>query len=96
MHALVKSKVSKIKFYLSLVYAFNSSDGRVSLWQDIENLSAQVYLPWVIGGDFNTTMFYGERMTGGEVVTGETDELMHISASCQLQDLNYTGFIHLV
>lgn len=84
IHVLVSSKVSQMEFYFSLVYAFNSPEDRVSLWQEIEAPSAQINIPWLIGGDFNTTMMYGERMTGGELVDADTDKLVNIASSCCL------------
>lgn len=69
IHVLVTSKVSPFCFHFTLIYAFNTSEGRTSLWQDLQLLSRQISTPWLIGGDFNTTLAYGEKMTGGEVVT---------------------------
>lgn len=63
---------------------------RSSLWQDVESLSAQITLPWLLGGDFNTTMSFGERMTGGELVDAETNELVNIASICKLQDMRYS------
>lgn len=91
IHAKVSINGTSVTFLLSLVYATNLPRDRVQLWQDISDLASSVKLPWIIAGDFNTTLKYDERLKGGVIEPGDTSELQTITRDYDLQDMRFSG-----
>lgn len=48
-------------------------------------------MAWLLAGDFNTTLRFGERMKDGTLVSGDTEELETLLESCHLMDMRFTG-----
>ncbi|GKV40178.1 hypothetical protein SLEP1_g47845 [Rubroshorea leprosula] len=82
--------VEGVKFLCTIVYAFNSFDGRVALWEKLRALDV-ASVPWIIFGDFNTTLHYGERVKLSGVVWGDTSKLFHFVSSMEVIDLQFSG-----
>ncbi|GKV51031.1 hypothetical protein SLEP1_g57708 [Rubroshorea leprosula] len=49
------------------------------------------YVPWIISGDFNTTLNYGERVKPSGVVWGDTSELKDFVSRMEVFDLQFSG-----
>lgn len=81
-------------FLFIAVYAENDSLPRVAMWEDIARLSANVNLPWLVAGDFNSMLVYGEKLSDGEPVNFDSSELLQCTSFCSLQDMRFTGVYH--
>ncbi|GLT38165.1 hypothetical protein SLA2020_124300 [Shorea laevis] len=90
LHVEVCSAVGDVKFLCTIVYAFNTFDGRVALWDQVRSLDV-VNMPWIISGDFNTTLHYGERVKFSGVVWGDTFELKDLVSRMEVCDLQFLG-----
>ncbi|GLU12746.1 hypothetical protein SLE2022_294050 [Rubroshorea leprosula] len=90
MHVEVCSVVGDVKFLCSIIYAFNSFDGRVALWEQFRALDV-ANVPWIISRDFNTTLHYGERVKLSGVVWGDTFELQQFVSRMEVFDLQISG-----
>jgi hypothetical protein len=58
------------------VYGPNRDHFRRWLWEDLAGLMSLWEVPWCIGGDFNVTLFFDERLRGDtrrSVVAGFAD-----------------------
>jgi hypothetical protein len=75
MHCLVESLNGELKFYCSFIYAHVNTVERRSLWKSFHKYSmAFKNSPWVILGDFNTTLDVSEKSSGSsKVTTGMSD-----------------------
>ncbi|KAK8640354.1 hypothetical protein V6N13_008110 [Hibiscus sabdariffa] len=51
----------KIMVLVTLVYASPSSSRRKSLWPHLHNLATSISHPWLLMGDFNSTLDTSER-----------------------------------
>lgn len=47
----------------------NDAGPRESLCVDIQRISANASLPWLVAGDFNSMLVYGEKLADGEPVS---------------------------
>ncbi|GKV11183.1 hypothetical protein SLEP1_g22456 [Rubroshorea leprosula] len=90
LHVEVCSAVRDVKFLCTIVYAFNTFDGRVALWDQVRALDVE-NVPWIISGDFNTTLNYGERVKPSGVVWGDTSELKDFVSRMEVFDLQFSS-----
>lgn len=64
---------------------------REELWQTLKQLASNIQMPWVVFGDFSTTLHYEESVKEGKPVAEDTSELAEVVDQCGLQDLKSTG-----
>ncbi|GLU24015.1 hypothetical protein SLE2022_399860 [Rubroshorea leprosula] len=86
---VVQTFVGDVKFLCTIVYAFNTFDGRVALWDQVRALDIE-NVPWIISGYFNTTLNYGERVKPSGVVWGDTFELKDFVSRMEVFDLQFS------
>lgn len=91
VHCEVSTISGDISFACTIVYAQNTSGQRERLWEALVNLNSQMTKPWLILGDFNTVLFYEERVKCGGYMGDDTIELQALVAKTGLKDLQYTG-----
>lgn len=91
MHCEVLLIENSRKINVTYVYAFNHVDERVGLWEDLRRIASGVNLPWMIMGDFNTTLFYDERIRGGNIVDSDLRELTSFTEDVEVMDMKYSG-----
>ena len=60
MHVSVTILEQQLAFKASFVYGFNTPGERLSLWDDLKQLSSQE--PWILLGDFNVVRILSERI----------------------------------
>lgn len=48
-------------FYGLFVYVFNINEMRLFLWEDMVNWSRNIYIFWLIKGDFNVVFEFKDR-----------------------------------
>ncbi|KAK1302793.1 hypothetical protein QJS10_CPB12g00475 [Acorus calamus] len=79
-------------FFVTAVYASNSTTDRQSLWADLVSLASySIGLPWLIGGDFNEVRYSSEKMGGRQIHSRRASRFNQcIEESC-LQDLRSVG-----
>lgn len=71
----------------TVVYAANESLQREPLWEDTVRISTAVQFPWLVAGNFNTMLVYGEKLIDGETVGFENSELLQCTFTCNPQDM---------
>ncbi|KAI0493618.1 hypothetical protein KFK09_023737 [Dendrobium nobile] len=67
-HADQQRTESSTVYRVSVVYASNSSDERLSLWKDLQDIADGYSGPWIILGDFNCCRSQHEK-AGGTLLT---------------------------
>ncbi|KAG5591653.1 hypothetical protein H5410_042167 [Solanum commersonii] len=77
-------------FVVTVVYARCNALERLELWENLETMAGQNY-PWLIGGDFNTTVDETEKLGGLPVTQSETHNFIQCVNSCALTELRYMG-----
>lgn len=64
----------QVQAFLSFVYAKCSVTERRELWQQLNSLSASINKPWLVGGDFNATLYAHEKLGGALPEVRATDD----------------------
>ncbi|XP_074298310.1 uncharacterized protein LOC141629164 [Silene latifolia] len=90
IHVHVTNKIIHMKFYLTVIYAFNGVGERESLWMNLKNIARQIDAPWAIGGDFNCVLQANERL-GGRVTEAESDPFYDCIQECGVMDIAAIG-----
>uniref|UniRef100_A0A7N0ZS43 Endonuclease/exonuclease/phosphatase domain-containing protein n=1 Tax=Kalanchoe fedtschenkoi TaxID=63787 RepID=A0A7N0ZS43_KALFE len=62
------------EFYLSIIYALCSKHARRRIWEGLLDLSNQIKVPWIVGGDFNVISNWNEKIGGRLVDDGSMKE----------------------
>ncbi|XP_074314918.1 uncharacterized protein LOC141651091 [Silene latifolia] len=81
----VAEVTSKKRFCLSMIYAFNDLQARVSLWEQLINFASDVDGAWAVCGDFNCVLSHSERL-GGTSIDAEIDAFQGCLNRCGLVD----------
>ncbi|XP_074288833.1 uncharacterized protein LOC141613985 [Silene latifolia] len=76
-----------------MVYAFNSSTERESLWTNLSRLESGIQGPWAIGGDFNCVLTETERV-GGTFSRQDAEPFRHCLHRCEVIDSPAMGAIY--
>lgn len=79
------------KVLCTFIYEFNSAHEREELWAAMSQFSANVTLPWLIIGDFNTILHPDERVRIGDSGSTDTRELQNVVSALEVEDLSYSG-----
>ncbi|XP_070020873.1 uncharacterized protein [Nicotiana sylvestris] len=75
---------------LTVVYARNKVQERVSLWQDLQLAGGQIQIPWLISGDFNNVFTRDDRLRQ-PVITSEVQYFKQCIDNMQLTPLKTKG-----
>ncbi|XP_060190564.1 uncharacterized protein LOC132619785 [Lycium barbarum] len=75
---------------LTVVFASTDRSGRITLWEDLYDMSSHITIPWLVGGDFNVITDDSEKFGGLPVQFAETEDFRQCIDTCQLMDLGFT------
>lgn len=90
IHVEGYNKVYKKAFQLSVVYGHNDNASRLAMWRDLERIGANMVMPWIVVGDFNSPLHYDDRV-GSTVSYAEIRDFQQMVNKCNLVDLACTG-----
>ncbi|XP_015169050.1 uncharacterized protein [Solanum tuberosum] len=76
---------------ISTVYARCTLLERLELWEDLEDIAANVDVPWIVGGDFNVILEETEKLGGLPVTQQETTDFAQCLSSCNLSEITFKG-----
>lgn len=68
-------RMGQVDFLLTVVYAENIEQLREPLWAELLSIAETIQGPWMLVGDFNTTLVFKERMKQMVHIGGKTSEL---------------------
>ena len=60
LHFRVSCDGLDTSFLVTAVYAKSTRSERQALWGELNTLAQQIYLPWIVGGDFNSILDLSE------------------------------------
>ncbi|KAL0924452.1 hypothetical protein M5K25_005283 [Dendrobium thyrsiflorum] len=83
-----------IPFLLSAVYASNSFEERLALWEDLSKIQSNNTLPWVILGDFNCCRFQSDKKGGNSIPLSRLAPFNNFIFDSHLVELPSTGLFH--
>lgn len=83
--------MNQVKVLVTAIYAWNEEVDRTPMWEARKKLAATIHTPWVVGGDFNTTLLQEERLKNNEVCENSTAELQQCVIDTGLSDLRFSG-----
>ncbi|KAL2895084.1 hypothetical protein RDABS01_010993 [Bienertia sinuspersici] len=90
IHMEVQPGSGAPSFYCSFVYAHNTANERRSLWEELRGYKRKFDGPWLLMGDINCVLDYGERL-GSMVRQHEIDQGKTCFEECGLADIAYSG-----
>ncbi|XP_074288908.1 uncharacterized protein LOC141614053 [Silene latifolia] len=76
-----------------MVYAFNGSTERESLWTNLSRLASDIQGTWAIGGDFNCVLTETERV-GESFSRQDAEPFRHCLHQCEVIDSPAMGAIY--
>ncbi|KAK1304558.1 hypothetical protein QJS10_CPB11g00529 [Acorus calamus] len=80
------------QYFITVVYASNSSSNRLTLWQNLEHIATTIGLKkWIVGGDFNEVRYSHEKLGGRPLYPRRIAKFNNCLSHCNLQDLRATG-----
>nr|GEV56184.1 hypothetical protein [Tanacetum cinerariifolium] len=90
---LVEIIHTKVKLFVSFVYASNSGVERRELWNELSMHKSIVNnKAWVIMGDFNVTLKHEEHSNGASSMSTDMNEFKNAVNKIKVEDLRCTGF----
>ncbi|XP_074265584.1 uncharacterized protein LOC141588024 [Silene latifolia] len=89
----VHHKRTNARFHVTMVYAFNGSNERQSLWANLSRLANNISGPWAIGGDFNCVLTEDERV-GGSFSRQDADDFRQCLHQCEVIDSPAMGALY--
>ncbi|XP_071714785.1 uncharacterized protein [Rutidosis leptorrhynchoides] len=93
VHCLVSSVTNDWKFYVSLVYVDNYYIKRRSPWADLHKHKGWIGdHPWVMMGDFNTSLDVDESTASSSCCTLGMREFRECIDNINMMDVNHMGF----
>ncbi|XP_015162379.1 uncharacterized protein [Solanum tuberosum] len=87
----VQNQGLDIEVSISLVYAKCTQSERLQLWDSLEDLSNNIRIPWLVGGDFNVIRNEEVKLGGRPVTNGEVVDFNHCINVCNLEDQGFKG-----
>lgn len=70
IHCKVSLIDSGKSFLFTILYAWNDFADRERLWTDLRRLNDAIDVPWIVCGDFNTSLVQEERIKNGHISRG--------------------------
>jgi hypothetical protein len=89
IHVSIRCLSSHLTFAASFVYGYNTISGRRSLWDGLKSWASTG--PWLVLGDFNSTLSQDDKYNGEPVSSYEVSDFRACCSELELSDLNYTG-----
>ncbi|XP_049359160.1 uncharacterized protein LOC125823817 [Solanum verrucosum] len=88
---IFKNQVLQKEICVTAVYARCNALDRLELWDELENISINSDISWIVGGDFNVVLDASEKLGGLPVTNIETVDFAHCVNVCALNEIKYTG-----
>ncbi|XP_074288835.1 uncharacterized protein LOC141613986 [Silene latifolia] len=89
----VLHKSTNARSHVTMVYAFNGSNERQSLWANLSRLANNISGPWAIGGDFNCVLTEDERV-GGSFSRQDAEDFRQCLHQCEVIDSPAMGALY--
>lgn len=84
-------KITSKTIICSFVYGFNLVVKRRDLWSNLISWGINHENPWLLMGDFNSTLFLEDRSTGVQIANSDQDEFLSCATMLGLQDAYSKG-----
>lgn len=75
---------------MSIIYAKNSMQERVAMWEELKLLGTFIQEPWLLSGDFNIVLSSEDRI-GSVVTQAEVEDFKDYTGYLQLTPLKDKG-----
>ncbi|KAF9612608.1 hypothetical protein IFM89_002204 [Coptis chinensis] len=94
IHVSVKLFSTAQVFELTIIYASNEPQERLTLWTILKGMQNCYSKPWCLLGDFNNVLYTNERLGCDAVHPREVEDFMDCVVSSGLSDMKFTGFFY--
>ncbi|XP_028768574.1 uncharacterized protein LOC114726176 [Neltuma alba] len=79
------------RYFFTVIYANPHVMNRRSLWGELHRIDSAMHDPWIIGGDFNATLFSSERHTVAPNGCSVDRDFCNWYESSSLTDIGFVG-----
>ncbi|XP_074305636.1 uncharacterized protein LOC141640856 [Silene latifolia] len=93
IHMQITQKPENVSFNWTVVYAFNDSKDRESLWNNLNRIAGYTQGPWAVAGDFNCVLTADERI-GGVFSRTDAEPFLNCIHQCELIDSPAMGAMY--
>ncbi|GKE37207.1 putative reverse transcriptase domain-containing protein, partial [Tanacetum coccineum] len=92
IHCFVEPLNGDMSFHCSFVYAHIHTVDRRSLWKSLQKYKRSIRdSPWIILGDFNSTLDPSEKSTGGSKITTSMSDFRDCVSEIEVDDISMSG-----
>lgn len=91
-HITCHLEFPELKCQVTAIYGLNDEKGRERLWKDLEEVNTQE--PWILLGDWNTTLFYNEKLIKEGQFDGGNNDFRECVDKLGVADLPYSGQLY--
>ncbi|XP_056698487.1 uncharacterized protein [Spinacia oleracea] len=79
-----------MSFFCTFIYSSNDLNDRYKLWDDLIRIGDRISLPWIVCGDFNNPLNFGDRL-GAPISAAKIEGFKNCVALCGLSDIKSDG-----
>ncbi|XP_028785742.1 uncharacterized protein LOC114741654 [Neltuma alba] len=79
------------KLFITSVYASTNVNCRRQLWEEISDIQPTEDWPWIVGGDFNATLYHRDRRSNANNPISVDRDFVRWFENLQLNDLECVG-----
>lgn len=91
IHCKLKDKTTSKSFNCSFVYGASSLFEKRDLWSSLICWGINHEDPWILLGDFNSTLYPNEREGGTNPITIEREEFLLCATTLGIEDTAFVG-----
>ena len=91
VHCQVNERSKGYQFNITVVYGYNTSEMRRSLWTELKMVAYSVSEPWVIIGDFNAILSPQDRLAGVPVTLNEIKDFEECVKDMGITEVQWKG-----
>ena len=91
VHCQVNERSKGYQFNITVIYRYNTSEMRRSLWNELKMLTHSVSEPWIIIGDFNAVLSPKDRLDGVPVTLNEIKDFEECVKDMGITELHWKG-----
>lgn len=91
IHCKIQDKTTSNSFICSLVYGASSLFERRDLWSSLISWGVNHVRPWILLGDFNSTLYPNERQGSLSPILAEREEFLSCATALGIEDIASVG-----
>lgn len=91
IHCRIVDKITSKTFVCSFVYAYNLVTTRRELWSSLMSWGINILEPWMLLGDFNSTISLEDRLGGTDIANTDMQDFVSCATMLGVDDAFFVG-----